>query len=134
MGVGMSAAQHEPDLTPTVAEVQQEEIPPRLLDPVPVVVVDPVRVQIVPLRTTVARSITLTTSPEIILPANPRRARAVLLPAAAIRWGTREDIDQDAGFKQPANTTVTVKSADVIWARSDTSTAVTSILVEEWSL
>lgn len=130
----MSASQHEPDLTPTVDEVQQEEIPPRLLEPVPVVVVDPVRAQILPSRTTVARSISLTTTPEILLPANPRRRRAVLLPAAAIRWGTREDIDQDAGFKQPANVSVTVESADVVWGRSETGSAVTSILVEEWAL
>jgi hypothetical protein len=127
----MSASQ--PERSPDTDEVFQEEVDLGKLAPIPVVVAGPVRVQALPSRIGVSRSITLTTTAETILGADPLRRSAVILAAAAIRIGSKEDVDLDSGFKLPANVPVTFTHSDTVWARADTSTAVVSIHVEEWA-
>ena len=125
----MSSTELEPD----PAEIQGDEPSYANIPPVPVSIRGPVETRIMGSRVGVSRSITVTTTPETVLGADVRRRRAVFLAAAAVRLGTLEDVNNDAGFLLSANVPLEITHVDIVWCRSDTSTARLSILVEEWT-
>lgn len=122
------------EFEPTPPEVLgHEETRVTKADPVPVVIDGPAHVQLLPAQIAVSRSITLTTTPEIILPADPRRSRAVVVAAASVRLGSRSDCDNDTAFVLSTAIPLEYRHGDEIWARSDTGSARLSILIEEWA-
>jgi hypothetical protein len=123
----------EQELQPTPEEIQLEEPDTLRIQPVPVSVEGTVVAQIAGSRVGTSRSIPLGTTPEVILPADPRRRRAVLLADAAARFGTRDDVDADYGFMLYAFVPVELTHVDEVWARSDSGTVTLSVLVEEWT-
>jgi hypothetical protein len=123
-----------PDFEPNPPDVLgHEETRIVKTDPIPVVLESPAHVQALPAQIAVSRSITLTTLPEIILPADARRSRAILVAAASVRLGSRNDCDNDSAFLLTTAIPLEYRHGDEIWARADTGTARLSILIEEWT-
>lgn len=101
---------------------------------VPVNVEGPVRVQFQPSRTATMRQVTLTTTAELILPEDPRRSRAFILPTDGdIYFGTRNDIQNARAFRLPDPIGIDITHGDAVWAAAVTGTVVTSIMVENWA-
>lgn len=127
----MSAA---PDFEPTPSEVLAHEEPERHIEPVPVSIDGPVRVQTPGAQIGIMRSITITTTPEIVLASNPRRARVLLFCATnSVRLGSKNDCDNDSAFLLPVNIPCEITHGDEVWARADTATARLSLSIEEWT-
>jgi hypothetical protein len=119
---------------PTPDEVLAEEIPARLIPPVPVVVPGPVRVQQLPSPVWAMVSYaSVGTTPTQLLTAEPRRRKATILGSAAFRTGPSGAAADAQAAPWPANIPLEMTHDGEIWGRADTGTVNIMVLVEYWT-
>jgi hypothetical protein len=120
---------------PDVDEVVQEEPTETHIQPVPVTIEGPVRVQELPSRVASTRSYILSTTPEQILGADPRRRRALLVGVTNIIWlgTTPNDVTGPYPFALPVGVPIVLEHQAPIYAASATGTATLSMVVENWA-
>lgn len=130
-------------MDPDDAEILQSEDVP--LTAVPVVIQGPVRVQQLPRKSPGARTLVVTSAPQLIFPADPHRASCVLLSAGAFVVGFSPTGFGD-GDQQPAAVlwqagipfrTEAVTEIWVISAEADDNGAILPVTIgcyrENWS-
>ncbi len=132
----MSANEHPvDDINPDKDDVVQvEEIP--LSEAVPVQVEGPVRVQLLPRKGGTTFTKTLTTSPQRLLAADHRRAKATLMSIGqnllvSLSQASAQDASRMALW--PQNFPFVVEADTEVWAASSTSTTVVSVTTELWA-
>lgn len=118
--------------------VQDEQLDHNMvMTTVPVRIDGPVQVQDVPAVGGVLRGITLTTTPEMISGRDPRRQLLRLDVAAAAYIGfTKIDVDptqSPTGFPVRANSSITIRTQDAIWAAAATGTVSAGLQIERWA-
>jgi hypothetical protein len=122
---------------PSEDVVQQEEVSPLHIAPVPVTIEGPVRTQEYPSVIASMRSINLGSSAETILPANPRRRRAVVLSFDQPVYLGRDISEVNAGgtFLLPERVPLEIKHTRAVAAgvAQASATSILSIMVEEWT-
>lgn len=119
---------------PDTDTVRQEEEQARNVEPVPVVVEGPVRAQDVGSRSGAMRSVNVTqTDLQQLVGADLRRRSLLVWSDAAVRLGSREDVEADAAAVTPVNVLIPITHTDAIWVRGDAGAAVVSFILELWT-
>lgn len=119
---------------PTTDEVLADEIPARMIPPVPVTIPGPVRVQQLPSPVwSMVSYAGVTTAAIQILSGEPRRRKATVLGGAAIRVGQSGAQADAQAAPWPANIPLEMTHDGEVWARADTGTVNIMVLVEYWT-
>jgi hypothetical protein len=122
------------NIEPTEAEVKTEEVRAQRVEPVPVVVEGPVRAQQVGSRAGAMRSLNVSqTDVQQLVGADLRRRSLLVWTSAAVRIGTREDVEAGAAALTPVNVVIPIMHTDAIWVRGDAGAAVVSFILELWT-
>ena len=119
---------------PDVGEVQQREEEARPIEAVPVVVEGPVRAQDVGSRSGAMRSVAVSqTDIQPLVGADLRRRSLLVWTSAAVRIGSREDVEAGAAAVTPVNVVIPITHTDAVWVRGDAGAAVVSFILELWT-
>lgn len=115
--------------------VQDQALPEAHLPTIPVRVDGPVTVQRLPAVASTMRTITLSTTPEILSGRDPRRQRIYLFAHADLLLGlTSGDVSAGgSGYLVAANTSVELRSQDAIYGAAETGNAAVSVIIERWA-
>lgn len=125
-------------VTPDLDEVEQQESRREMAETaLPVHLDGPARVQQLPCRVSVMRSISLGSTTELIAGRDLRRARIVLVSAdQPVYLGqTTTEVANGSGFLMPSGQPLELLNAATLYARCSAPgmTTILSILIEQWA-
>ena len=134
----MSNPVHNEDVRPNAEEVLQHEEEPARIQPVPVVIEGPVRTMRAPNKTGYIRGINLTqlAAPELIVAADPRRARVqIVARGGVVRLASRIVDFEHGNFFELVNgaLSVTIEHTDEIYASTIAASTSVHIIAEYWT-
>lgn len=125
------------ETAPEPSEVLGEELPPPRLDPVGVVVENPVRTQELPSPLWATGNVTLNIASGAVqlLPPEPRRKRALIFSSAtaAIIGHTQQHAQSANGARLAGGIVLELRTSGEVWVAVTADATIVSYVVEYWT-